>query len=98
MTLLGTTTLVLSLLAGAPESAPAQPQPQTRVEASKKPEQQPTGPIMMIGITPRGARFKVQGDVDKKIPFRLTLPVGKLIEIQFRDIKDHDYSEFFMGY
>jgi hypothetical protein len=84
MTFLGTTTLALSLLAGAPESDPAQPQPQTRVEAPKTEEKPPTGRLL-IGIAFHGARFRIEGDQEKKIPFRLSLPLGKFFQLEIFD-------------
>jgi hypothetical protein len=95
MTLLGITALTLSLLSGAPESDSAQPQ--TRVEAPKSEEKALTGRLL-IGVSLHGARFKVRGNVEKKIPWRFTLPLGSFLELQIRDIKDHEYFDIFAGF
>jgi hypothetical protein len=95
MTYLGTTALALGLLTGAPESAPTRPQ--ARVEAPKKQEKELTG-RMILGIPYGGARFKIQGDVEKKIPFRLHVPLGNFIELQIRGINDVEPYENFIRY
>ena len=97
MTFLGTTALALSLLAEAPESAPVQPKPQTRVEAVKKSES-PLPGLLMIGIAYRGAQFRIAGDREKQIPFRLSIPIGNFLELQYREFNDRDFSDLFRGF
>jgi hypothetical protein len=99
MTFLGTTALALGLLAGAPEPAPVQPRPQTRVEAPRTSEKDLTG-RMLLSIPFHGARFWIEGDVDKKIPFHIWLPLGNFIQIEILDFRapTPSPSDYFLIY
>ena len=83
---IGTTVLALGLMTGAPETKPDSPGPgpQKKVETPGKNDKDPHGKIMfLVGVQSSGARFRLRGDVEKGVPFQLSLPLGKFVSMQW---------------
>ena len=78
---LATTAMALSLLAAPPEPGAGPSKPQAKVELETRVEK----PLhrFCFGVRLKGARLKAEGDVERNVPFRLDLPLGKFIQMRF---------------